>query len=608
MRNFEVARIFDLMADLLEIRGENPFRIRAYRRAAANLESLTEDVETVVAEGRLETIPGIGKDLAGKIVEYLTTGRMRDLEAARKGIPAGVVELMSVPGIGPKTAKLLYEQEGVTGLPRLEALAKAGRLRGLPGIQAKTEENILKGIALVRKGQERMPLGRALPLAQELVRALTRLPEVRQASAAGSVRRMKETVGDIDLLVTSGKPERTMGAFVRLPQVAEVLEQGSTKASVRHREGIQVDLRVVEPEAFGAALVYFTGSKQHNIRIRAMAVRKGLKLSEYGVFRQSTGRRAAGATEEEVYAAVGLPWIAPELREDAGEIEAALAGALPALVEVKDIRGDLHCHTRASDGHHTIEALVEAAARRGYGYVAVSDHSPSARVAGGLSAEELAAHVREIRGVQQSHPEIRVLAASECDILADGSLDYPDEVLAGLDLVVAAVHSGFKQPKAEMTRRICRALGHPAVHILAHPTGRLIGERSPYEVDLDQVFRTAKQHGKAVEINSHPDRLDLNDVLARRARDLGVLLAIDTDAHVLDHLETIRLGVATARRGWVEAASVVNTWPLERLRAWLRQPTTAGASASVSPRRAGGRAGARGGARRSPRPGAGRGR
>ena len=570
MKNFEVARLFDLMADILEIKGENPFRIRAYRRAAQNLESLTEDVEALAREERLDELPGIGEDLAGKIVEYLETGRVKDIEAAKKGIPRGVVDLMNVPGIGPKTAKLLYEKEGITTLDRLEKLARAGKLRGLHGIQAKTEANILKGIALVRGGQARMPLGRALPLGQELVEALEDVPGVKAIELAGSLRRMKETVGDIDILVTSTTPGQVMQAFTRLPQASEVLERGETKASIRHREGIQVDLRVLEPECFGAALVYFTGSKQHNIRIREIAGTKGLKISEYGVFRASTGRRVAGATEEEVYAAIGLPWIPPELREDLGEVEAASKWTLPRLVSLGDLRGDLHCHTKASDGHHTVEELVAAAEKRGYEYVLVSDHSPSARVAGGLTADELAAHVKKVRAVQKKHPDITVLAGSECDILADGSLDYPDAVLAGLDLVIGAVHSRFKQPGREMTARICRALANPYVSILAHPTGRLIGEREPYDVDLDQVFRTAKRHGKAIEINAYPARLDLNDVHARRARDLGVLVAVSTDAHVLDHLNTIELGVATARRAWIEKPEVVNTWPVKKLLAWAR--------------------------------------
>ena len=571
MKNLEIARAFDLIADLLELKGENPFRIRAYRRAAQNLGTLTKDVETLAAQGRLDEIPGIGPDLAGKIGEYLETGRMEALESLRREVPAGLADLMGVPGVGPKTAKLLHDRLKVTDLGQLETLARAGKLRGLPGIQAKTEQNLLKGIALVRRGQARMPLGRALPLAEEIANALARVRGVKRVEPAGSVRRRKETVGDLDILVTSTDPARVMDAFVRLPQVAEILEQGPTKASVRHREGIQVDLRVVEPATFGAALQYFTGSKEHNIRIREMAVKKRLKISEYGVFREPGGKRIAGATEEEVYAAVGLPWIPPELREDSGEIEAAQSRRLPTLVELNDIRGDLHCHTNATDGHHTVEALVAAARKRGYAYVLVSDHSRSTRIAGGLTADEALAHVERIRAIGRKQRGITVLAGSECDILPDGSLDYPDDVLAQMDLVVAAVHSRFKQPRAEMTRRICRALENPYVNVLAHPTGRLIGLREPYDVDLEQVFAAARRHGKAVEINCYPERLDLNDVHARRARELGVLLAINTDTHALDQLDTMRLGVATARRAWVGPAEVINTWSVDKLRAWARK-------------------------------------
>jgi DNA polymerase (family 10) len=569
MKSYEVARLFERMADVLELKGQNPFRIRAYRRAAQNLESLSEDLETLAREERLDEVPGIGADLAGKIAEYLRTGHIKEIDAACRTVPRGVVELLDVPGIGPKTAKLLYKREGVTSLAKLERLAAAGKLRGLRGIQARTEQNILRGIQLVRGGQARMPLGRALPLGRELVRGLEDVRGVKTVTLAGSLRRMKETVGDIDLLVTSTEPAAVIKAFTGLRQAAEVLERGTTKAAIRHREGIQVDLRVVEPECFGAALAYFTGSKQHSIRIREMGVKRGLKISEYGVFREKTGRRIAGATEEEVYAAVGLPWIPPELREDAGEIEAAKAKRLPHLITLDDIRGDLHCHTNATDGHHTVEALVEAAAARGYAYVAVTDHSRATRVAGGLSVDELLAHVRKIRAVAEKHPEITVLAGSECDILPDGRLDYPDRVLAELDIVVAAVHSRFKQSKREMTKRICAALANPHVDALAHPTGRLLGEREPYDLDLDAVLRAAKAHDTAVEVNAYPDRLDLCDTHARRAGELGVLLAIGTDTHVLDHLGHMELGVATARRGWIEAPGVINTWPVTKLRAWL---------------------------------------
>ena len=570
MKNFEVARLFNLMADVLELQGENVFRVRAYRRAAQNLETLREDVETLAREKRLDEIPGVGADLAGKIAEYLETGRVRDIDRAARKIPEGVVALMNVPGIGPKMAMRLHRR-GITDVDRLEKAARAGRLRGLPGIQARTEQSILHGIALVRGGQARMPLGRALPIARRLAEALRRASGVREIALAGSIRRGRETVGDIDVLVTSDRPRAVMDAFVALPEVGEILEKGDTKGSIRHREGLQVDLRVVEPECFGAALVYFTGSKQHNIRIREMAVRRGLKLSEYGVFRASSGRRVAGATEEEVYAAIGLPWIPPELREDAGEVEAALGGRLPVLVSLDDIRGDLHCHTKASDGHASIEAVVAAARRRGYEYVVISDHSRSARVAGGLSPGEARTHVTRIRAVARRSKDIAVLAGTECDILPDGSMDYPDALLADLDVVVAAVHGRFKQPRAEMTRRLCRALANPHVDVLAHPSGRLIGEREPYAFDLERVLDTAKRHDKALEINAYPTRLDLGDVQARRAHERGVLLAIDTDSHMLDHLGFMELGVLTARRAWVGKAGVVNTWPARRLREWTQR-------------------------------------
>jgi DNA polymerase (family 10) len=572
MKNFEVARLFGLMADVLELRGENPFRIRAYRRAAQSIESLSEDVEAVAREGRLDALPGIGKDLAGKVVEYLDTGRVQEIEAEKRRVPAGVVELMHVPGVGAKTAKLLYERAGIHSVARLEALARAGKLRGLPGIQAKAEANILHGIALVQQGQERMLLGKALPLAESLAAALRRVRGVARVELAGSVRRRKETAGDLDLLVTSAHPERVIEAFTALPEAREVLEAGGTKAAIRHREGIQVDLRVVAPECFGAALAYFTGSKQHNIRIREMGVKRGLRISEYGVFREKSGRRIAGRSEEEVYAAVGLPWIPPELREDAGEIEAALAGRLPVLVELEDIRGDLHCHTTASDGRHSIEAVVKAAAARGYEYVAITDHSPSATIAHGLSAAALRAHLRRVRAVQRRYPDLLVLAGSECDILGDGRLDYPDELLAELDLVVAAVHGGFRQTRAEMTERMCRALAHPHVDILAHPSGRLLGARDPVDVDMERVLRAAHRHGKVVEINAQPTRLDLNDLQARRAHALGVRVAIDTDMHVLDQLAYMSLGVAVARRAWMAKSEVVNTWPARKLAAWARRP------------------------------------
>jgi len=572
MRNLEIAKLFNEIADLLEIKEENVFRIRAYRRAAMNLESLTEEIEAVAARGGLSEIAGIGKDLAAKIQQALETGRIAYLEELRKEIPRGVVELMAIPGVGPKTAKLFFDKLHVDSVEKLEAFALQGKLLGLPGIKQRTVENILKGIQVVKKGRERMLLGRALPLAREIVQILEKLPQVKQISMAGSLRRMRETVKDFDLLATSTKPAKVMEVFTSLPQVAEVLLKGDTKATIRHREGIQVDLRVVEPECFGAALQYFTGSKAHNIRVRDLASRQGLKVSEYGVFKEATGKRIAGATEEEVYRAIGLPYIPPELREDAGEVEAALEGRLPDLLELKDIRGDLHAHTNWSDGHHDLEALIEAAHRKGYEYIIVSDHSRSATVAGGLSEGKLLEQIGKIRTLGKKYKKIRILAGSECDILADGTLDYPDRVLAQLDIVVCAVHSRFKQDREGMTARIVKAISNPYVHILAHPTGRLIGERDPYDVDLEAVFAAAKQHGKAVEINAQVSRLDLNDHHARRAKELGVMISINTDTHFLDQLENMTLGVATARRAWIGKSDVINTMPLDKLLSWAHKP------------------------------------
>jgi DNA polymerase (family 10) len=438
----------------------------------------------------------------------------------------------------------------------------------VPGIRKKTGENLLRAIDTWRLGQARLPLARALPLAETLVRALRAGLAVREIEVAGSLRRRVETVGDLDILVTSDRPAAVLDHFVRLPAVAAVLARGETKASVRHRENLQVDLRVVEPEAFGAALQYFTGSKHHNVKLRELAVRRKLKISEYGVF-EERGRRIAGRTEAEVYAAVGLPEIPPELREDGGEIEAALAGRLPSLLEVGHIRGDLHAHTDWSDGHHPLEALVAAAEARGYEYIVVSDHSRSATIARGLGPEQLREQLGKIRALQPRH-RIRILAGTECDILADGSLDFPDEVLAELDVVLAAVHSRFKQTGPEMTARICRALEHPHVRVLVHPTGRLLGSRDPYDVDLEQVFATAKRHGKAVEINASPERLDLADVHARRAAELGIPIAISTDTHGIAEHANLAYGIAVARRAWIGPEQVVNARPLDDLLAWAR--------------------------------------
>ncbi|HWU38416.1 MAG TPA: DNA polymerase/3'-5' exonuclease PolX [Candidatus Acidoferrum sp.] len=571
MRNVEIAILFNEVANFLEVKNENPFRIRAYRRAAQAVEGLSEDIEALAERGALLEVPGIGKDLATKIQEYLASGKVAYLEDLRKEIPAGVIELMGIHGLGPKTAKLLYDQVGVDSVEKLEELARAHKLAGLPGIKEKTEENILKGIAVWKSGRERMPLGTALLLAETILDRLRGLKEVDQIEAAGSLRRMRETVRDIDILITSTMPARVTEVFVGLHNVVEVLAHGETKSSVRLRDNIAVDLRVVDPDCFGAALMYFTGSKQHNIRVRELAQRKGLTLSEYGLFEEKTDRRVAGKTEAEVYHAVGLPFIPPELREDGGEIEAALEGRLPNLVSLSDIRGDLQMHTKWSDGAHSLAELAKGARAKGYQYMAVTDHSKSSTVAGGMKDEQVLQMIVEVRALNAQSKGFRVLAGCEVDIRGDGSLDFPDEILRQLDLVLVSVHSRFKMNREEMTARIVRAVQHPLVHLLGHPTGRLIGERGAYEVDMHAVLDAARGAGIAVEINASPSRLDLNDLHARRAKDLGIPIAINTDAHTIGQLDTMRFGVSVGRRAWLTPKDVMNTWPEAQLVSWLEK-------------------------------------
>jgi DNA polymerase (family 10) len=569
--NFAIARLFYEMAALLEARDESVFRVRAYQRGAQTLETLVEDVGAVAARGGLTALPAIGRDLAARIEEYLATGRIAQLDTLRAERPAGFLALLEIRGLGPRTARALWEQLGVDSVDRLEALCRSGQIVGVAGIREKTCQNILKGIERWRLGRTRTGLAIARGIAAQVAEVLRAQGGVERLEVAGSLRRMRDTVKDIDLLVTSTEPERVLRTFTTLPSLAEIVAQGPTKATVRHQEGLTIDLRVVEPDAFGAALQYFTGSKEHNVRVREMASRRGLRISEYGVFDEATGARVAGATEEDVYATVGLPWIPPELRENQGEIEAAREGRLPSLVTVDDIRGDLHAHTDWSDGHHSLERLVAAAEARGYEYVIVSDHSRSLTIANGLGVEELRAQRAMIRDLQPRF-RVRILAGTECDILADGALDFPDEALAELDVVLAAVHSRFQQSRAEMTARIVRALGHPSVNVLAHPTGRRIGSREPYDVDLEAVLAAARDHGKAVEINASPERLDLHDAHVRRAAALGVPVAINTDTHYLRELDHLALGVGIARRAWLEPGQVLNTLPLPALLGWSRPP------------------------------------
>jgi len=577
MTNREIARILSEIADLLEIKGENPFKVRAYQRAAQAIEGLAGQLSDMRGRQPFTDISGVGSSIAEKIEELLDAGQCRYHQELLAEFPASLAALLSIPEVGPRKAKVLHDELGITSVDELEQAAREGKLRELKGFGAKTEQNLLRGIERLKVHKARLPLAQAHPLAMEVVEDLLLAAPVERIEPAGSIRRMRDTIGDIDILVTSSEPQEVMSTFVALPVVDHVLAQGPTKSSILSHSGAQVDVRVVDPESFGAALQYFTGSKEHNVRLRELAVRRGLRLSEYGVFDVKTERRIAGATEEEVYAALGLPLIPPEMREDCGEIAAALSGALPHLVAVEDIRGDLHVHTKRTDGHHTIEEMAETARGAGYEYIAVCDHSRSVGMAGGLFEDDLLRHVEDIRAVNKRLKGITILAGTECDIRRDGGLDYPDEILTQLDFVIAAVHSGFKMDADAMTSRIIKAMQNPYVDALAHPTGRIIGKRDPYEVDVARLLAAAAELGVAMEINSYPDRLDLRDVHARRAKELGVKVVINTDAHDCDHLRLITYGVATARRGWLEPDDVLNTLPLKELRTRLRRNNRRGA-------------------------------
>jgi len=563
MRNLELADIFDRIADMLEIKGENPFKVRAYRKVVLTLESLPEDIERIYESGRLKSIPGVGEGIAKRIEELLKTGKLAYFEDLKKSLPEGLVEMLSVPDVGPKTAQLLYKKLGIESIDEMEKAAKGGTIRGLEGMGEKTEENILRGIELLRRRTGRMLLGTAFQLSQSIVERLSKMNEVELISPAGSLRRMKETVGDIDILITSRKPKPVMDVFVNLPEVTQVLAHGDTKSSVIMENRMQVDVRVMKGESFGAALQYFTGSKQHNIKIREIAAKKGLKINEYGVFKGK--KKIAGGKEEEVYSSIGLPHIPPELREDRGEVESALKGKLPKLVELSDIKGDLHVHSSWSDGVDTIRELVESAKKLRYKYIAICDHSASLKVAGGLSKESRLKQIAEIKKLNKKMTNFRILAGAEIDIRTDGTLDCEEEVLRKLDIVVAAIHTGFKQDIETMTFRITEAMRNKFVNVIAHPTGRLIQTRDAYQVDMQKVFEEAKRTNTFLELNSFPDRLDLNDINCREAKARGIKIALGTDCHNRMQMEVMRYGVGAARRGWLEKKDVINCLKLEDL-------------------------------------------
>ncbi len=571
MENKTIADIFTEIADILDIEGENPFRVRSYRNAARTIEDMSQNVEALVKAGKnLEEIQGIGKSINEKIQEILATGKCHSLEELRSQIPPGLTELLKLEGLGPKKVKVLYDELAVDSVDRLEKAAQAGRLRNLPGMGLKTEEKILKSIEHYRAGMGRFKLSVGFQYAEALLRHLKGVSGVKRLDPAGSFRRRRETIGDLDILAICGKGCKVMDRFAGYGDVAEVLARGETKSSVRLKCGLQVDLRVLEEESYGAALHYFTGSKAHNVAIRERAKEKGLKVSEYGVFRAKDEKRLSGAEEEDVFKAVGLPPIPPELREDRGEVQAAEKGTLPRLVELSDIRGDLQMHTTASDGKNSILEMARKAKEMGYAYIAITDHSKAVRVAGGMDEKQLAKHLKEIEKANGQISGFRILKGVEVDILPDGTLDLKDDILQECEVVMASVHSRFNMEEGEMTRRVIKALKNPNVKVLAHPTGRLILEREPFKINLREVVQAAVDHGVILEINAYPDRLDLKDVDARMARDLGAKLAIDTDAHSALQLELMKFGVYTARRGWIEAKDVINTLPLEGLLKILR--------------------------------------
>ncbi|GLZ13866.1 DNA polymerase/3'-5' exonuclease PolX [Actinomadura sp. NBRC 104425] len=567
--NDEAAELIQELADLLSITGGDAYKIRAYEKAARAIAGYPEDISGLDLAG-LKKIPTVGDAIARKLLDYLATGTIRQVEELRAQIPAGVRALTAIPTLGPKKAMAVHEALGVSSVPELAEAIRQGRLRGLRGFGAKTEVNILHGIELMRQAGGRVLIDVAADLAEEVVAELSRVAGCVRCTYAGSLRRMRETIGDVDVLAASADPGPLMEAFTALPFVTEVIARGAKKTSVRTARGLQVDLRVVPPESWGAALQYFTGSQAHNIRTREIAVRAGLKLSEYGLFDADTGELIVSETEEEVYRRLGLPWIPPPLREDGGEIEAAPAGELPRLVTVEDLRGDLHSHTDLTDGTASLADMVAAAAGRGLEYYAVTDHAPNLFMQR-MTDEKALAQRAEVRALQQRHPGLTLLHGTELNIDPDGGVDWDAGFLAGFDVCVASVHSHFTQDRAAMTRRLVRACENPHVHVIGHPTARLIGRRPPVDADWDEVFRAAARTGTALEIDAFPDRLDLPADLIRRAKRFGVKFAVNTDAHAVGHHRNIRYAVGTAQRGWLTPDDVINTWPLDRLRAFLRK-------------------------------------
>jgi DNA polymerase (family 10) len=571
VKNREVANLLNEMAELLELHAENRFKIIAYGKAARTIESLKEDVLQICREGRLDSIPGVGKAIAQKVEEYLRTGKIQAHQDLLKDTPPGQAELLQISGLGPKTIFMLHEKLKISNLDELEKAAREHRIRRLPRMGATSEKNILKAIERYRKRSTRILYYMAEPIVDRIVEHLKKIEGLENITAAGSYRRGRETVGDIDILATAAHPEAIISAFVRMPMVEEVLSKGPTKASVIVSETIQVDLRIVEHRSYGTVLQYFTGSKDHNVRIRQLALERGYSLSEYSLKRLSDGQDLFFDREEDLYSTLGLQYVAPELREDRGEIEAAQKGALPHLASLTDIRGDLHVHSDWSDGRGSIEEMAGASHAIGYEYIALCDHSPSVGIAGGLSPEDLDKKIEAVSTLNETLDGLTVLVGAEVDIKADGRMDYPDDLLAKCDVVVASVHMGQQQKERAITGRLITAIENENVDIIGHPTGRIIDRRDPYDVDMQAVLQAAARTGTAMEINAYPNRLDLNDVWARAAKELGVKMSIASDAHDPEQLKVMKYGVTVARRGWLEKKDLLNALTLQDLMKELKQ-------------------------------------
>ena len=571
IHNTEIAEKLNQLANLLEIEGANPFRIRAYRNAARIISNLTKDVTDLVAAGEdLTELPGIGEDLAGKITTLAKTGELQLLKQVEKRMPAVLGELMKIEGLGPKRVQVLYKKLKIKSVQDLKTAIEKGRLRKLHGFGEKTEQKILQGILYRDQYTKRAKLADMLPVVDSLIRYLKKNKNVKQATCAGSFRRRKDTIGDLDILITTQENKSAIDYFVKFDDIAEIISQGPTRSTVRLRSSIQVDLREVNDESYGSALVYFTGSKDHNIAIRKIAVQKKLKINEYGVFKGK--KQITGKTEADVYAQINLPYIEPELREDRGEIKAARENRLPKLITLDQMRGDLHCHTNATDRNHaSLEAIANAAEALGYEYIAIADHAKYLKVTHGLDKKTLLAQIKSIDKLNNKLKKLVILKSIEVEILEDGSLTLPNNVLKELDLTVCAIHSKFNLSQKKQTERILRAMDNPYFTILAHPTGRLINHREPYPIDMDRILREAKARNCILELNAQPERLDLNDIHCKMAKEMGVSIAINTAAHSTAQLNYMQFGVYQARRGWLEKENVINTKPLKELMKWLKR-------------------------------------